>query len=369
MIGTKLETERSALPAHLREGLSRSTLPGLDGVRALAAFAVMGYHFGYEYSPGGQGVLAFYVLSGFLITWLLLKEREKTGTVSLRAFYIRRSLRIFPAFYAYFILVIGLTLWYRRPVLWPQAIASFFYVNNYYQALNGHASSALSHTWSLAVEEQFYLLWPVTFLWLSRRRGGPVRWLLALVPLFWVHRLLLQFVWRVPEVYIYESFDARADHLLAGCLLAVVLQQGLWPGLWQLLCGRPAYLLAPLGLLAASIIAAVQFGPDYRNSVGFLVDPLLVGAIMIQLIAFHRTGWWSWMNWSWLRHLGRISYSVYLYQQLGPTLVRRLAAPYPRPVRFVIGALAVTACASLSYWVVERPFLIWKERLSRKAAA
>jgi len=113
-------------------------------MRALAALMVVFYHCGTPYVSGGTGVLVFFVLSGFLITWLLLKERERTGTVSLRDFYIRRSLRIFPAFYCYAAIVLVLMLALRRQVMWPQAVASLLYFNNYYQAFHGHLTSGLA---------------------------------------------------------------------------------------------------------------------------------------------------------------------------------------------------------------------------------
>lgn len=90
-----------SLPTALARGLSRDELPALDGLRAIAAYLVVVFHFNLPWVPGGLGVLAFFVLSGFLITWLLLKEAERYGDVSLRLFYIRRALRIFPAFYVY----------------------------------------------------------------------------------------------------------------------------------------------------------------------------------------------------------------------------------------------------------------------------
>lgn len=90
-----------ALPATPREALARSELPALDGLRAVAVFIVAFYHCGVSFVPGGVGVLIFFVLSGFLITHLLLKEEDRYGQISLRHFYLRRSLRIFPAFYCY----------------------------------------------------------------------------------------------------------------------------------------------------------------------------------------------------------------------------------------------------------------------------
>src|SRR4051794_35358050 len=109
-------------------------IPKLDALRAISALLVMLYHFGLPV-PAGFGVTCFFVISGFLITKLLLDEHARTGSVSLRAFYIRRAFRIFPAFYVYWLLA---TAWlvYRDRILWGQAASSFFYVCNYYQGLH-----------------------------------------------------------------------------------------------------------------------------------------------------------------------------------------------------------------------------------------
>jgi len=147
--------------------LNRKHLPSLDGLRGIAALLVVFYHFGIEFGfhppPGYLGVLIFFVLSGFLITWLLLKESSATGTVSLSGFYLRRSLRIFPAFYGFWLFSIGVRILGHRTIAWGAAIASFFYVSNYYYSLVPGADTFMLHTWSLANEEQFYLLWPWVF--------------------------------------------------------------------------------------------------------------------------------------------------------------------------------------------------------------
>ncbi|HSR06312.1 MAG TPA: acyltransferase, partial [Bryobacteraceae bacterium] len=103
--GATISEDRPDQSGALRANLAKRHMPSLDGLRAIAAFLVVFYHAGVAWSPGGLGVLTFFVLSGFLITWLLLKEEEQSGTISLKSFYIRRSLRIFPAFYAYWFLV------------------------------------------------------------------------------------------------------------------------------------------------------------------------------------------------------------------------------------------------------------------------
>ena len=145
--------------AGLRATLAGRHLPGLDGLRALSVFTVIAYHAGAPV-PGDLGVSAFFVLSGFLITWLLMKELEETGRISLRDFYARRTLRIFPAYYVF---IIGsLVLDTARGFPWPgeMTLSAFTYTVNYYNAIRGHPSTGIAHAWSLAVEEQFYLLWP-----------------------------------------------------------------------------------------------------------------------------------------------------------------------------------------------------------------
>jgi len=360
-------TARSrALPQTLAEGLASSQLPCLDGIRAIAVFLVVFYHFGLPFVSGSLGVLIFFVLSGFLITWLLLKENERYGDVSLGHFYARRALRIFPAFYCYWCLVLGLWLFaWRTPVNWPQAIASAFYVNNYYQALHGDPNTALSHTWSLGIEEQFYLLWPVTFLFLRSDRRRLARALTVTIIGIWLYRLALAQLLEVSQRYIYEAFDTRADHLAIGCLLAVLLRGGFIPWFWRSLCAFSALLFLAAGLLVASVAAELSWGSAYRDSIGFIVDPLLVAILIVQTIAFRDTALSGWLNWGWMRFLGRISYSVYLYQQITVYPAKRLLSDAPSVIQLVGVAAAVTLVASGSYFVVEAPFLRWKSRFGR----
>ncbi len=349
-------------PENLATGLARRHLPALDGLRAVAAFLVVFYHAGSPLIPGGLGVLAFFVLSGFLITWLLLAEDERYGGISLRLFYIRRSLRIFPAFYCYWLLVVVLLLLFSTHALpWAQILSSFFYVNNYYQAIHGDPNTLLSHTWSLGVEEQFYLLWPVTFLLLRTDRARLIRFLTGAILFVWFYRLSL-FAAGVDQGYLYEAFDTRADHLLIGCLLAVVLRTQRFPRLWSRLCSASWLSAIPAGLLVVSALCMNRWGAAYRDTAGFLAEPVLVAVLIPQMIAFRASPLWSWTGWSWVRYLGRISYSIYLYQQIVPGLVRRAAGAWGRPAEFVLSVLVIVACAGASYYWIEAPFLRLKDR-------
>jgi peptidoglycan/LPS O-acetylase OafA/YrhL len=306
------------------------------------------------------GVLAFFVLSGFLITWLLLKEEERYGEISLKLFYIRRSLRIFPAFYCYWFLLNSALLLVGRQVVIPQAVCAAFYVNNYYQAIFGDPSTGLSHTWSLGIEEQFYVLWPMTFLFLKRNRSR-MWFLVAAIAAVWVYREVLVFLVHMNQGYIYEAFDARADHLLIGCLLAVVLRDRAFGLLWERLCWSPWFPVLTAAGLFLSAALANRYGTMYRDAVGFIVDPLLVAILIVQTVAHRSTGLGVALNWGWMRYLGSISYSIYLYQQIviGPaksftTSTHWLALP--------ASMACVVIVASASYWIVEKPFLRLKGR-------
>ncbi|HSR07194.1 MAG TPA: acyltransferase [Bryobacteraceae bacterium] len=358
--GATISGNRPALSGALGVNLAKSHLPSLDGLRAIAAFLVVFYHAGVGWSPGGLGVLTFFVLSGFLITWLLLKEEEQSGTISLKLFYIRRSLRIFPAFYAYWFLVSAALLLAHKRYIVAQAMSSFFYVNNYYQALHGDPNTAFSHTWSLGVEEQFYLLWPLFFLLLKHTRSR-LRFLIAAIFTIALYREALVFVIHRNQGYIYDAFDTRADHLLIGCLLAVALRAGVWTKLWQRLCAAWWLTALSLGMLIISTALALQFGSTYRDAVGFVVDPLLVAVLIVQCIAHPTAGFGIALNWRWMRYLGTISYSVYLYQQIVLDPVGKRMAAWPL-LTLPVSILTVIAMASASYWIVERPFLRLKKR-------
>ena len=350
---------RAQLPDILVQALAQRQLPALDALRAFSVLLVIFYHHDYSV-PGGLGVLAFFVLSGFLITWLLLQEHEKHGSISLRRFYIRRALRLFPAFYLYWLVVTGILLALGKNILWPQAWSSFFYVNNYYQAIAGHFSSVYSHTWSLAVEEQFYLLWPVTLIVLLRRRANVPVILMAVVAGVWVWRAALMFGWKIAEVWIYEAFDARADHLLMGCLLAVALKRRLFGRLWRVICSHRLLPAVTLGLLVIEVTATRTLGDPGRYA-DFILQPLLVAMLIVQWMAFAGTAGWRWLSWAPLAYVGKISYSVYLHQQFTPSLVKPLTQFFPGPA-ILLTLPAIIATASASYYLVERRFLILKEK-------
>ncbi len=231
-------------------------LPGLDGMRALAVVAVMVYHANSSWLPGGfLGVEMFFVISGYLITLLLIAERERSYTVSLRQFWLRRARRLLPAL---FLLLLAVTTWtalFERDALGQlrgDVISSAFYVTNWYQLWVGLGYTAesvcapLRHLWSHAVEEQFYLLWPLVMVVLLRRRGSrriadASRWLflaavaIAVLTALAYHPGPIEDPIRTPEAYwwigerpiskmdfLYIGTPTRLAGILVGAALAMV---------------------------------------------------------------------------------------------------------------------------------------------------
>src|ERR1700730_15754520 len=238
-----------SLPTQLESLLDRSHIPALDGLRAVAVFLVIIAHFGFAQVPGAHGVMIFFVLSGFLITWLLLKESERYGKISLAGFYKRRTLRIFPAFYVYWLILITLLVATGKAVLWPHAWSALFYASNYYTAIHGDPNNGFSHTWSLAIEEQFYLLWPLVFLMLRNNLKRMTAFLVCLIGAVWVHRAVLCFGLHIDQAYIQDAFDTRLDALMVGCLLAVLLKRRALSSVWRVASASTLMPLVTLALL------------------------------------------------------------------------------------------------------------------------
>jgi peptidoglycan/LPS O-acetylase OafA/YrhL len=341
--------------------IARKRLPALDGLRAVAVFTVILAHseLASRVVPGDLGVSAFFVLSGFLITRLLLREYESTGTVSKKQFYIRRTLRIFPAYYAFLLLSYALDA--RAGQIWPaeRVITAVTYTVNYFNAFNHHPSTSIAHAWSLAVEEQFYLLWPVVFIGLAARGRRAIVIGLSVMGLGAVAwRSWLTLNAHVDVSYVYNAFDTRFDNLAVGCLLAVIVDYERGVRAAQILATRAWLPLVTLGMLLISRLAL----PDaYHYSIGFTIDALLVAVLIVQLLQLYTSSLWSWIEWPAVRYLGTISYPMYLYHAWGGSFGRLLPGHW-QVGEFLAGVVATVGLASGSYYFIERPFLKLKKR-------
>ncbi len=336
----------------LSRSLSAKHIPKLDALRAISALLVMLYHFGLPIPPG-FGVLCFFVISGFLITWLLLAEHERTGNVSLKDFYARRSLRIFPAFYVEWLILTAIILIRHHLFMTGPALSAFFYVSDYYVGLHPLPETGYGFTWSLAVEEQFYLLWPLLFLWLAPRRKRLLKTLAAIIGCIWVYRVVL---WHagVNQAYLYNVFECRADAILVGCGLAISLRSGYYLAIWRMLCRHWLNLVVTV-LALCSVLFVHMKGSMYRDTIGHAIEPLLIAVIIVQLLGIECRAL-NWLDARPVRFLGQISYSTYLYHGLVPV-------PHWLPVVFRL--IPAYTLASISYFVVERPFLKLKDQWFR----
>jgi len=337
-------------------------LPSLDGLRALSiALVLLGHlsgtrNFGkLDLGIGDYahlGVVVFFVISGFLITRLLLAEYEKSGSVSLKLFYARRALRLFPAAYAFIACVcllwaVGLV--HLRPAdIWHAATYTMNYLPN--------RSWQLGHLWSLSNEEQFYLIWPCAFVLFLPRRAG---WIAAGVILFGpVARLAGWLFWRGTPYYDMGLFPMVADCLAMGCLLANI-SGWLEKKNWYLRLFRPAY---SLGLVALVLLINRYMDYTVVNVFGTSFLNASLAILIHRSVYCSRDYMGRFLNWKPVAFIGILSYSLYLWQQLFLNRNSTVwASAFPLNLCFAIAA------ALCSYFLLEKPFLRLRRRLRAEA--
>lgn len=337
---------------------SPGRLPSLDGLRAISIFMVLLGHLsgtrGFstlnlqigDYAH--LGVVVFFVISGFLITNLLMVEYDAHNRIALKLFYARRSLRIFPASYAY--LGIICVFWasgaihLRGADLWH----AITYTVNF---LPGR-SWQIGHLWSLSVEEQFYLLWPLAFSLLGPRKASWAAW--GVVAFAIIARTANRVILIGTPYHDLEMFPMVADSLAVGCLLAS-LQPWLLKQRWYLQLFRPAW---SISILALILVLNRYSGYTIVTIFGTTIINLAIGILIHRCVYYAHSPSGRILNWKPLAFVGVLSYSLYLWQQL--FLNRASGAwinAFPQNIVFVV-------CAALaSYFLLEKPLLSLRYRL------
>lgn len=351
---------------------AHARLPGLDGLRGVAVLAVIGYHLnlGHFLPAGFLGVDIFFTVSGFIITALLLQEHAQTGRIDFKAFYLRRARRLFPAALALLLVLVVLT-----PLLLPAALvrlredlpAAFLYASNWWQIVAQQSyfeamdqPRLLQHLWSLAIEEQYYLLWPLVALGLLQRGSrtglGVAAGLLAIASTGWMAWLYATHIDGGDPSRVYLGTDTHWMGLLAGSALAA------WWNPWKIRLATPAgdevLNLAGTAALAGLVwcMAEIHEGMRGLYQGGFLWVAVLTCAV---IAAATREG--TWVDWMLstrpMRWLGARSYSLYLWHW--PVVVWLQPAPQAQALELA-GVTAVRLaltliCAEASYrWVETR---------------
>jgi peptidoglycan/LPS O-acetylase OafA/YrhL len=336
----------------------KNQMPSLGGLRAISiALVIMGHlsgTHGFRNLTLGIGdyahfgVVVFFAISGFLITSLLISEHAKRGRVSLKLFYARRALRIFPASYAYiscmWLLSAAGGLHLEPRDLWH---AVTYTVN--YQA---GASWQFAHLWSLSIEEQFYLLWPFAFVALGGRRST---WGAAgVVLLAPVARAASWYFLRGTPYRDLEMFPMVADSLAMGCLLAR-LRYWLEARAWYMQLFRPVY---SFGLLALVLLMNREMGYTIVQVFGTSVMNVSLAILIHRSVYLSEDRLGRFLNWKSIEFVGILSYSLYLWQQL--FLNRDSTAwmnAFPQNLLFAVAA------ALASYLLLEKPLLRLRHRL------
>jgi peptidoglycan/LPS O-acetylase OafA/YrhL len=346
-------------------------IPALDGLRGIAVLVVVFEHIETILVPGTVkidagplhgaflGVDLFFVLSGFLITGLLLGEQLDRARVRFGAFYQRRALRLLPALYLlllvhfYYAFVTGLSL--RNE--WLGVRAALLYVSNWAWKWDGlKATPGLGHLWSLSVEEQFYLVWPVlliAFFGVRRRTTFVVTVMVAAIIGIAIHRAVM---WQngTNWLFLFIRTDTRADSLLVGALFAQLWIRGWSPRRLTPWAWIATALLCITITMARSTHAFLYLG-------GFTLVALCTGVVILAAADGRWIGTRA-LCFGPLCAVGRVSYGLYLWHMPVFYVMNRYGADWGAPARIVAG-LPITAALTLSSWIfLERPILRFKRR-------
>jgi peptidoglycan/LPS O-acetylase OafA/YrhL len=337
----------------------KAYFPTLDGWRGLSVLAVILYHgrFGFfgNDSPlarltahGDLGVEVFFAISGFLICDLLLRELARTGEISLRRFYLRRCFRILPAYYTALAGICLFGFLSAVPVSYADLPSCLFFYRNWRPLGMDHQGGFYTaHFWTLAIEEHFYLVWPMVLVLVKPKRAGVTAFVLAM--------LLLGLNGVVPSTNLIMSTETRIAAILWGCLAAIY-----FPTIRQF-ASRIPFSQLWLPILALLLVVEKVRPHELALFRAVLLPALVVSTVIQPASVLGRV-----LEWWLLRWIGVLSYSLYLWQELFLPEVHAMIAPggfrYLQQWPWNVPALLAFAC--LSRYLVERPMIRLGHRLA-----
>ena len=363
-----LTRDDDARVEHARTGTVIAPKPtrigGLDGLRAVAVLAVLAYHLWPDRLPAGfLGVDLFMVLSGFLITGLLIDERARAGVIRLGTFWARRFRRLVPALLA---LLVGVAIWVNvsgaaelKRTVRGQGIASLLYVGNWKLVVDGSSYAALSnapspllHLWSLAIEEQFYVVWPLVVfgvLFLARGRRLPLAIVAAVGAVASAAWMAVLFEPHHDPLRLYYGTDTRAHAFLIGALAVLAARR------WNSERARRAAAAASVPAFALLVFAFLRFDSDALLYRGGFAAFAVVAAVVV--VAVTQPGPVTrLLDRGPLRLLGRVSYGVYLWHWPVIVLVTERNSPVHGFGLLVLRLALIAGATAASWLLVERPY-------------
>jgi peptidoglycan/LPS O-acetylase OafA/YrhL len=351
--------------------------PALDGLRGISILAVMFVHGGLFWMGQGGflGVDIFFVLSGFLITSLLMEEWTQTGTLSFKNFYVRRGLRLLPPLVLLVALCLLIVMFFPPEqgslAAAKSILVALFYLSNW---MPGGVYPPLFHTWSLGIEEQFYIVWPLllfVFLWLKAGSRTVVLFLVGVILVVAVNRARLwQNLSGLEQNMVYTRLDARADALLVGCILGILVSRNLIPNKKWLFSGiKVLTVVSATGL--SFLLFSIPSNSGFLYFGGFTAVALMVAIIIANLFTAPLRISSLILEFPLLRWFGRLSYGLYLWHLPVYALYHNWVPPFPIRsytlrivLPFMIQFLLAVGVATLSFYFVERPALKLKRRFS-----
>lgn len=341
-------------------------IPSLDGLRAISIAIVLLAHVAetknlrFEpyshalYSFGSFGVKVFFVISGFLITTLLLNEERKRGSISLGMFYFRRTFRIWPVAYTFILVVALMGVWGLVTIPNHNLVYALTFTMNHVR----HGTWATGHLWSLAVEEQFYLVWPLVFLC----TGFRTRWMSCLSIVIAAPILRITTLLFAPKIYntMQASLLYVGDAIAIGCLLALFSGQLRQSARANRFFTSRWFFVVPLFAIAMYSTLETHLWPKFHFAIGNTISLFCIAATVWRVI--------SWQDWTTrilnsrvFVFVGVLSYSLYVWQQIFLDESGKLWIN-----RFPQNIVLAFATATISYYAVEQPFLRLRERISAR---
>lgn len=349
-------------------------IPSLDGLRCIAILIVFLSHAMNAAGisrmvPGHFGVTLFFVLSGYLITTLMRQELERSGGINIPLFYVRRALRIFPAFYL--VLVVMAAVGLHSGASDPQfLVGQSLHLTNYQIIWAGWQAPIAPHTevyWSLAVEEHFYLVFPFLFVFLSRRGASAqvAAWLLGICGVILLWRCVLVFAYAAPYDRTYLATDTRIDAILFGCVLA------LWgnPALDATRIAEATWkrLLFPMSVVGL-FLSLVLGDREFRETFGYTIQALCLFPVFITAVRYPDWGMMRLLNLKPIKWVGFVSYGIYLIHPSMLAVAQSLVGTAFLPLTLTAAALTVSA-AALLYYAIERPLARLRKRYRPNSSA